>query len=132
MGRVAMREFAAAVADQAERQGAGSDAVLSSVTSAMGPAVANFTRLFIKLIEHTDGKDVKTWLKDYANWTNPQVRACISDGLPNWITMIDSWQEQRNFDLYYPMQALAQAWLAPGDQNALALSLMQNITAGWK
>ena len=114
------------------RSAGASDPSLHDVTDALGPAVGNFTRLFIKLIEHTDGKDVKTWLKDYQNWTNDQVFACIDQGLPNWITMIESWQEQRNFDLYYPMDALRQAWVPAADKDQVALDLLSNITSEWK
>ena len=87
----------------------------SASASASGPpgssaAVAdaqvfNFTRQLIKNSEHTWGGDVKKRLNDTTNWTNPLFhRQQFSS--PNFKFIANSWQEQRDWGLNFPLEAL--------------------------
>lgn len=103
----------------------------SGACSLSTPAIYNFSRLLVKLPEHTDGRDVKTFLHDNVDWSNEQLQSALAEQLPNFEIMIDSWNEQRNFSLYYPLAALQQEWLPPAQRDASALTLAQVILDGW-
>jgi hypothetical protein len=69
----------------------------------------NFSRFLIKDIEHTWGRDVKTYLKDTKNWRNDQLQAQLAANASNFAVMLASWQEQRDFGLTYALGALGAA-----------------------
>ena len=71
------------------------------------PALANFTRFLLKCGEHTWGKDIKTFLHDTAHWTNAQLAAQLAAGAPNFLDVVASWQEQRDWCATYAVEALA-------------------------
>jgi len=73
------------------------------------PAVANFTRLLLKNTEHTWGKSLNKFLGDFSNWSNAQLRAQLARKAPNFMDVIASWQEQRDWGLAYPLAALPPA-----------------------
>lgn len=82
------------------------------------PIIANFTRLLLKNPEHTWGKS-HAWLNDQITWSNVDLQAALAKGLPNFLDTVASWQEQRDWGLGYPLQALeghplqaavAEAW----------------------
>jgi hypothetical protein len=70
------------------------------------PAIANFTRLLLKNNEHTYGKS-HAWLNDQVTWSNADLQAALAQGLPNFLDTVASWQEQRDWGLGFPLQALA-------------------------
>lgn len=76
------------------------------------PAFANFTRLLLKNTEHTWGLDVKTWLHDAVNWSNEQLALAIAQGDPNFLAMVTSWNEQRDYGIWYAIEALGEHPLA--------------------
>jgi len=71
------------------------------------PRLLNFTRLVIKIAEHTWGEDVKRYLHDHVNWPNSQFHAELNAQPPhhNYVTIMDSWLEQRRWGLDIPLQA---------------------------
>jgi len=73
------------------------------------PAIANFTRFLLKCGEHTWGKDIKTFLKDTSHWTNEQLQAQLAANAPNFVDIVASWQEQRDWCATYAIEALAVA-----------------------
>jgi hypothetical protein len=70
------------------------------------PFVANFTRLLLKNTEHTWGKSLNKFLGDFSNWSNAQLQAQLARGAPNFLDVMASWQEQRDWGLTYPLEAL--------------------------
>lgn len=108
-----------------------SSCLASGACALENPVFRNFSRLFVKYPEHTDGLDVKTWLADWQNWTNAQFHACLAQNLPNYQTMIGGWIEQRNFSVEYPLAALQQAWLPAAQRDPAALALAAAIEAEW-
>lgn len=49
------------------------------------PAFYNFSRLLLKVPEHTWGVDIKKTLADFADYSNPHLHACLSPHLrPAW------------------------------------------------
>ena len=75
--------------------------------SADDASVANFTRLLLKNTEHTWGKSLNMFLNDFSNWSNEQLQAELARKAPNFMDVISSWQEQRDWGLTYPLEALA-------------------------
>jgi hypothetical protein len=73
--------------------------------SARDPAIANFTRLLLKNAEHTWGKS-HYFLNDQTTWSNVDLQAALARGAPNFLDMVASWQEQRDWGLGLPLQAL--------------------------
>jgi len=61
----------------------------------------------IKNAEHTWGEDVKTFLHDEVNWTNALFDAALNSQPPleNYVSLVQSWLEQRQWGLDIPMQA---------------------------
>jgi hypothetical protein len=72
-------------------------------------ATANFTRFLLKCGEHTWGKDIKSFLKDTVNWTNEQLQRQLAAKAPNFVDVVASWQEQRDWCATYAIQALQVA-----------------------
>ena len=66
--------------------------------------IHNFSRLLIKNGEHTWGKDVKTYLKDWVNWDNQAFLAHLNTS--PYQDMIASWMEQRSWGIDYALEAL--------------------------
>ena len=66
--------------------------------------IHNFSRLLIKNGEHTWGKDVKTYLKDWVNWDNQAFLAHLNTS--PYQDMIASWVEQRSWGIDYALEAL--------------------------
>jgi hypothetical protein len=75
--------------------------------SADDASVANFTRLLLKNTEHTWGKSLNTYLHDFSNWSNEQLQSELARKAPNFMDVMASWQEQRDWGLTYPLEALA-------------------------
>ena len=57
------------------------------------------------------GEDVKTWLNDTTNWSNNDF-ATVRDTASNFLTIQQSWLEQRNWGVDFPVQALGDDPLA--------------------
>ena len=75
---------------------------------APGDAVlANFTRFLLKCGEHTWGKDIKSFLHDTAHWSNAALAAQLAAGAPNFLDVVASWAEQRDWCATYAVEALA-------------------------
>ena len=69
-------------------------------------ALANATRFLLKNVEHTFGRDIKTFLHDENHWKNVELQAQLAAGASNFITTRNSWQEQRDFGITYALAAL--------------------------
>ena len=69
-------------------------------------ALTNATRFLLKCGEHTWGKDIKTFLHDTENWTNQQLQQMLAKGAPNFVDIVASWQEQRDWCITYALGAL--------------------------
>jgi hypothetical protein len=82
------------------------ECVATGVCDPAEPAFRNFSRFFNKNLEHTWGRDIKTWLKDDVNWRNDQLQAQLAARAPNFVVTVDSWQEQRDWGFTYALQAL--------------------------
>lgn len=57
--------------------------------------IKRFSRMLIKIAEHTWGVDIKIFLHDYLNWSNEKFEKVKS--LPNFQESLKSWIEQRSF-----------------------------------
>ena len=68
------------------------------------PLYFSFAALLTKNGEHTWGKDVKRYLHDTTHWLNDEFHSQLNE--PNFKDMINSWIEQRNWGLYYPLGLL--------------------------
>jgi len=86
----------------------------------------NFTRLAIKNCEHTWGRDVKSNLKDNANWANADFEVARTTG-PNrtqYDLLEQSWWEQRRWGFEFALEALPEghrlAELAKEEIDAIA------------
>jgi hypothetical protein len=99
---------------QVERE----NCIASGVCDLSDPRIGNFSRFLLKNAEHTWGRDVKTFLHDTGNWTNAELQAAIASGAPNFAVMLQSWQEQRDFGIYYALEALGSHPLAETLQTA--------------
>ncbi|KAF8062055.1 hypothetical protein HT031_004315 [Scenedesmus sp. PABB004] len=94
-----------------------------------GAAFANFTRLLLKVPEHTWGVDIKKTLADFVNYSNPDFHACLppdaasgaagdgdgGDGVPlraalcpNYERVLHSWDRQAAY-IDWALQALPPA-----------------------
>lgn len=121
---VAMDHRTACIADGSCAAAAGGGA---GGPGASMSALYNFSRLLIKVPEHTDGRDVKTFLHDATNWTNVQFQAALAANLSNYNLMVSSWDEQRDFSVFHPVRALLQEWLPASERNAEASALATAI-----
>eukprot|EP01119_Soliformovum_irregulare_P006750 TRINITY_DN1917_c0_g1_i3.p1 TRINITY_DN1917_c0_g1~~TRINITY_DN1917_c0_g1_i3.p1 ORF type:complete len:528 (-),score=69.80 TRINITY_DN1917_c0_g1_i3:113-1696(-) len=93
------------------------------------PLLFSFDRMLIKVIEHTWGMDVKTFLHDWANWSNSLFDKVRSAS--NYRDMVASWVEQRQF-LYAARDTLADHPLgALIDQEWKALRPRRPETEGY-
>ena len=68
--------------------------------------IANFTRFLIKCGEHTWGKDIKGFLHDTTHWTNAELQAQLAAKAPNFVDVVASWQEQRDWCAGHAIEAL--------------------------
>ena len=69
----------------------------------------NATRFALKLGEHTWGKDVKSNLKDNANWKNPdfyKAKRPPAATAPQYEVLEDSWWEQRQWGITLAIDTL--------------------------
>ena len=73
---------------------------------ASDPALGNFTRLFLKNMEHTFGIDTKSLPGDWAHWSNRDVAALLARNSSAWVRAVDTWAEQRRFGFEWPLAAL--------------------------
>ena len=93
----------------------------------------NFSRLFLKAFEHTFGEDVKTALDaqgpspspQYFMWSNAEFHANRDD--PRFRRLEDSWDEQRAWDITFPLEALGDHPLAARIRAALATALQPAV-----
>lgn len=91
----------------------------------------NFSRLLIKGAEHTWGYDVKKYLNDFKNWHNDQFHPLLNK--PNYVGMVRSWQEQRNWSIAYSIEALEDHPLRQDIINRLAtLKAFEPSTNGFE
>ncbi|EIE25882.1 hypothetical protein COCSUDRAFT_46416 [Coccomyxa subellipsoidea C-169] len=70
----------------------------------------NFTRMLIKVPEHTWGPDVKVYLNDYTNWSNDAFAAV--QGQQNYIYMTNAWTRQASYNRW-ALEALKEASSGP-------------------
>ncbi|KAL0047364.1 hypothetical protein WJX82_001496 [Trebouxia sp. C0006] len=65
----------------------------------------NFSRLLLKIPEHTWGFDTKTFLHDNANWANKDFHAQLDAHAQNYEDNIAQWQRQRGY-MTWALEAL--------------------------
>ncbi|KAK9915574.1 hypothetical protein WJX75_001002 [Coccomyxa subellipsoidea] len=75
----------------------------SMLSESTDPKMRNFTRMLIKVPEHTWGPDVKVYLNDYDNWSNDLFAEMR--GMDNYQYMEDAWTRQASYS-EWAMQAL--------------------------
>ena len=69
------------------------------------PHIYAFSAYLLKYGEHTWGKDIKKYLKDNFNWDNEKFHY-LQYTTPNYIDVVESWTEQREWSLKYALEAL--------------------------
>ena len=69
------------------------------------PRIYAFSSYLLKYGEHTWGKDIKKYLKDNFNWDNKRFHH-VQYAMPNYIDVVKSWTEQRDWSLKYALDAL--------------------------
>lgn len=97
-----------------------SECLLSGVCKPDDPPLLNFTRFLLKCGEHTWGKDIKTFLGDTSHWSNAQLEEQLSSAAPNFMDVVASWEEQRDWCVTYALDALQGYPLAGPVSSALA------------
>jgi len=83
----------------------------------------DFNRLLLKISEHTDGMDIKTYLHDETNWSDKAFHK-LQYTASNYETVTKSWLEQRDY-LTYAVKALGDHPFA--DVLSSAFSELQNL-----
>jgi hypothetical protein len=86
-----------------------SDCLSSGVCNASDPSVLGFTRMAIKLPEHTWGLPS---VNDNSNWTNVQFHAALDAGVQTYVDCASAWQEQRDIAQKIGMASLGTHPLA--------------------
>ena len=89
------------------------------------PNFANFTRLLLKVPEHTWGNDIKKSLAEYdpGAWTNEQFRAALEGGKDNYVRTVEAWHRQRAY-LLWAVEALPVA-----DPTGLRQAIFEEVAA---
>ena len=95
-----------------------SSCLASGQCSLDDPQFFNFSALLLKSAEHTWGKDIKKYLHDSASWTNENFQNVIHD--KNFVDVVNSWVEQRQWGITYPLEALGNHPLGASIRKALA------------
>jgi hypothetical protein len=73
------------------------------------PAYYNFSRQLQKNLEHTWGISVFHYGNlQNSNWTNEEFHADLAANNSNLDYFVQSWIEQRNYGVHYPLEALTQ------------------------
>jgi len=88
------------------------------------PVLLNATRFALKLGEHTWGKDVKSNLKDNANWKNPdfyKAKKPPATTAPQYEVLEESWWEQREWGITYAVETLLEG------NHPMAADLVQEL-----
>lgn len=85
-----------------------------------------FSRLLIKVPEHTWGADAKRALGDWAAWNNSAFHAALAARAPNFMSIVHSWVRQRAYNVW-AIQELGNAPL--GIAAWLELSRLQEQRA---
>ena len=65
----------------------------------------NFSVFLLKYGEHTWGKDVKSYLKDFTDWEDASFQPLMFE-LNNYNDIVSSWLEQRLWSVDYALEAL--------------------------
>ncbi|GAB4813534.1 hypothetical protein N2152v2_000580 [Parachlorella kessleri] len=94
-----------------------------NVDLADGLAFQKFSRLLLKVPEHTWGVDVKKALGDYDNWSNKDFHAQLANKSDNYQVTVASWVRQRAYGLW-AAQELGESTL--GLKAWTALASLQN------
>ncbi|KAK9821791.1 hypothetical protein WJX81_004092 [Elliptochloris bilobata] len=68
------------------------------------PALKNFTRMLLKIPEHTWGADMKTYLPDFDNWDNADFHAHLGDW--DYQAVVAGWYDQAAY-LDHAVEALS-------------------------
>jgi len=89
------------------------------------PNFANFTRLMLKVPEHTWGNDIKKSLAEYdpESWTNAKFRAALASGKENYARTVEAWRRQRAY-LKWAVEALP-----PADPTGLRSAIAEEVAA---
>jgi hypothetical protein len=59
--------------------------------------IERFSRLLLKIPEHTWGVDTKEYPGDYTRWSNADLRQVLEDKVPEFQVAVRSWQRQRAY-----------------------------------
>lgn len=97
----------------------------------------------MKSEEHTWGEDVKTYLGDWAHWSNAEFHQQLAEENSSYVTIINSWYDQRFF-LSSALEALqnssatqetfarCEAEIAPIKRGRGALGVNELLENGWQ
>ncbi|KAL3138964.1 hypothetical protein ABBQ32_005773 [Trebouxia sp. C0010 RCD-2024] len=103
-------------------------------------AYRNFSRLLLKIPEHTWGFDTKTFLHDESNWSNKNFHAQLDAHAQNYEDNIAQWQRQRGY-MTWALEALDQSLAQPlpasvntlGDSDTAGLRAeVSGVRAEWR
>ena len=82
-----------------------SDCIMSGKCTLEDERFYNFSAFLLKYGEHTWGKDVKTFLKDFTHWDDASFHSLMYKN-KNYIDIANSWIEQREWAINYALDAL--------------------------
>jgi len=92
--------------------------LLEGHCQAEDPSFKNFSRLFLKNCEHTWAHDSKSYPGDYVSWDNAKLQEALLT--PKFMNATASYQEQRNYGIYWALEALPPgSWLRESMNSAL-------------
>ena len=109
-----------------------SDCLNSGACSLSDERFVAFSTMLLKSGEHTWGKDIKTYLHDTTHWHNAEFHAALNDS--NFVDVVNSWIEQREWGLTFPLKLLDKHTLRQTIHRALDAMHFNGIvdTTGYK
>eukprot|EP00041_Stephanoeca_diplocostata_P038930 m.1569137 g.1569137 ORF g.1569137 m.1569137 type:complete len:795 (+) comp25298_c0_seq5:74-2458(+) len=95
------------------------------------PRYYNFSRLIQKNTEHTWGMSVFHYgIEANVHWDNSNFHKDLAGGQKNLAAFVQSWVEQRNYGVIYPIEALQKPWEKPAPPpHPLMAYIEQEFTA---
>jgi hypothetical protein len=69
----------------------------NEATAAVEKAFHKFSRLLLKIPEHTWGVDTKEYPGDYTRWSNTDLQTALESNVSEFKIAVESWQRQRAY-----------------------------------
>jgi hypothetical protein len=77
---------------------------------------AAFSRLLLKIPEHTWGVDSKQYPGDYARWSNAELQRALAEGDAAFAAAVGSWERQRAYNEWAVQELGAPCMVAAAEE----------------